>query len=66
MTFKQRAVDLTNYLVYRGYQENFVWDQRNRARVLEWEELLPHRPMATNNKIPFVVILGYKKKIIYS
>ena len=36
-------------------QEKFVRDQINRARVLDREELLAPRPMATNNRIPFVV-----------
>ena len=53
--FEQRAADLTKYLVYRGYQVKFVRDQINRARVLDWEELLTPRSMATNNRIPFVV-----------
>ena len=53
--FEKRAADLTKYVVYRGYQEKFVRDQINRARVLEREELLAPRPKATNNRIPFVV-----------
>ena len=53
--FEQRAADLTKYLVYRGYQVKFVRDQINRARVLDREELLAPRSMATNKRIPFVV-----------
>ena len=53
--FEQRAADLTKYLVYRGYQEKFLQDQINRARVLGWEELLAPRPKSTNNRIPFAV-----------
>ena len=55
VAFEQRAADLTKYLVYRGYQVKFVRDQINRARVLDREELLAPRSMATNKRIPFVV-----------
>ena len=53
--FEHRAADLTKYLVYRGYQEKFVRDQINRARLLDREELLAPRPITPNNRIPFVV-----------
>ena len=53
--FEQRTADLTKFLVYRGYREKFVHDLVNRARVLDWVELLTPRPEATTNGIPFVV-----------
>lgn len=53
--FEHRAADLTKYLVYRGYQEKFVRNQINRARVLDQEELLAPRQIATNNRIHFMV-----------
>ena len=54
-TFEYRAEDLRKFLVHRGYQEKFVRDQIQRARVLDRNELLVPKRQTINKRTPFVV-----------
>ena len=53
--FERRVADLCTFLVARGYKQEFVLRQIQRARLKSREEALTPRPRNANCKVPMVV-----------
>ena len=53
--FENRAKELTNFLVARGYQHKFVCDQIQKVRGMDREKLIKRNTQPPCDRIPFTV-----------